>query len=78
MRFQTELKKLFEEASNRLIKDAEEVWKVFKGAILAVSERIVVARQKAGRHRKTTSWWNNDVKEAVKRKKLLYRKALNG
>ena len=76
MRFQTELKKLFEEASNRLIDDAEEVWKVFKEAILAVTERVV-GRQKAGRQRKTTSWWSNDVKEAVKRKKLLYRKALN-
>ena len=36
-----------------------------------------MGRQKAGRQRKTTSWWSNDVKEAVKRKKLLYRKALN-
>ena len=72
MRFQIELKKLFEKASNHLIEDAEEVWKVFKGAILAVAERVV-GRQKAGRHRKSTSWWSNDVK----RKKLLYRKALN-
>ena len=51
MRFQTELKKPSEEASNRLIDDAEEVWKGFKEAFLAVTERVV-GRQKAGRQRK--------------------------
>ena len=53
-----------------------EVWKEFKGAILEVTERVV-GRQSFGKHRKATSWWSSDVKEAVKREKWLYRKALN-
>ena len=56
--------------------DVEEAWKEFKWAILAVTERVA-GRHRAGKHRKATSWWNNDVKEAVKKKKCLYRKALN-
>ena len=60
MRFQTELMKLFEEARNRLIDDAEEVCKVFKEAILALTERV------AGRQRKTTSWWSNGGSEEEK------------
>ena len=76
MGFQTELGKLFEKASDRVGEDVEEVWKEFKGAILEVTERIV-GRQSFGKHRKATSWWSSDVKEEVKRKKWLYRKALN-
>ena len=68
MKFQTELKKLFEKASSCLMEYVEEVWKEFKWAILAVTERVV-GRQKLSKHRKATSWWNNDVKEAVKRNK---------
>ena len=76
VRFQTELGKLFEKASDRMGEDVEEVWKEFKRAILEVTERVV-GRQRLGKHRKATSWWSSDVKEAVKRKKWLYRKALN-
>ena len=46
-----------------------------KWAILTVTERVV-GRQRAGNHKKATSWLSNDVREAVKRKKWLYRKAL--
>ena len=35
-----------------------------------------MGRQSFGKHRKATSWWSSDVKEAVKRKKWLSRKAL--
>ena len=77
-RFQTELGKLFEKASDRV---GEEVWKEFKWAILEVTERVVgrqsLGRQSFGKHRKATSWWSSDVKETVKREKWLYRKALN-
>ena len=76
VRFQTELGKLFEKASDRVGEDVEEVWKDFKGAILEVTERVV-GRQSFGKHRKATSWWSSDVKEVVKRKKWLHRKALN-
>ena len=75
VRFQTELGKLFEKASD-CGGEVEEAWKEFKGAILAVTERVV-GRQRAGKHRKATSRWSSDVKKAVKRKKWLYRKALN-
>ena len=68
VRLQTELGKLFEKASDRVGEDVEEVWKEFKGAILEVTERVV-GRQSFGKHRKATSWWSSDVKEAVKRKK---------
>ena len=76
MRFQTELGKFFEKASDCWGKDVEEAWKEFKGAILAVTERVV-GRQRVSKHRKATSWWSSDVKETVKRKKWLYRKGLN-
>ena len=74
--FQTELGKFFEKASDCGGEDVEEAWKEFKGAVLGVTERVV-GRQRVGKHRKVTSWWSSDVKEAVKRKKWLYRKALN-
>ena len=41
------------------------------------SDRGVVGRQRLGKHRKATSWWSSDMKEMMKRKKWLYRKALN-
>ena len=75
MRFQTELGKMLEKASDHLSEDVEVAWKEFKGAILVVIESVV-GRQRAGKHRKATSW-SNDVKEAVKRKNGLYRKTLN-
>ena len=67
MRFQTELGKMFEKARDHLSEDVEVAMKEFKGAILAVIESVV-GRQRAGKHRKATSW-SNDVKEAVKRKR---------
>ncbi len=76
VRFQTELGKCFEKSSVWVGEDVEEKWKEFKWAIRAVTERVV-GRQRSGRHRKATGWWSNDVKEAVKRKKILYKKALN-
>ena len=76
VRFQTELGKMFEKTSDHMGEDVEVAWKEFKGAILAVTESVV-CRQRAGKHRKATSWWSSDVKEAVKREKGLYRKALN-
>ena len=47
--------------------DVEEHGKNLKGQSWQVTERVV-GRQKAGKHRKATSWWSSDVKEAVKRK----------
>ena len=41
VRFQTELGKLFEKASDCVGEDVGEVWKEFKGAILEVTERVV-------------------------------------
>ena len=76
VKFQTELGKLFEKASDCVGEDVGEVWKEFKGAILEVTERAV-GRQRLGKHRKATSWWSSDMKEVMKRKKWLYRKALN-
>ena len=31
---------------------------------MTVTERVA-GRHRAGKHRKVTSWWSNDVKEAV-------------
>ena len=76
VRFQTELGKMFEKASDHMGEDVAVSWKEFKEVILAVIESVV-GRQRASKHRKATGWWNNDVKEAVSKKKALYRKALN-
>ena len=75
-RFPTELGKFFEKATDCGGEDVEGAWNEFKRAVLAVTE-WVVGRQRAGKHRKATSWWSSDVKKAVKSKKWLYRKALN-
>ena len=42
-------------------------------AAMEVAERVV-GRSRNRRQRKATAWWNGEVKEAVKRKKELYRK----
>ena len=69
VRFQAELGKLYEEASGCGGEDVEEAWKEFQWPILAVTERVA-GRRRAGKHRKATSWWSNDVKEAVKKEKV--------
>ena len=70
---QTELGKIFENTSGHLSEDVEMAWKEFKWAIRAVTESVV-GRQRPGKHRKAISWWSNDVQEAVKREKWLYRR----
>ena len=48
VRFQTELGKFFEKASDCWGEDVEKAWKEFKGAILAVTERVYSRQTESG------------------------------
>ena len=56
--------------------DVEKAWNEFKPAVTGVTERVV-GRSRARRRKKLTAWWNEEVREVVKIKKDLYRKALD-
>lgn len=75
-KFQQELSRRFKEAKERSGDDVEKAWKEFRLAAMEVAERVV-GRRRNRQQRKAMAWWNGEVKEAVKRKKELYRKALN-
>ena len=75
-KFQQELSRKFKEANEKSGDDIEKAWKEFRFAVIEVAQRVV-GRSRNKRQRKATAWWSEEVKEAVKRKKELYRKALN-
>ena len=50
---------------------AEDVWLEFKEGVIGVAVQVCGVRR-SKECRKRTRWWNNDVKEAVKQKKIAY------
>ena len=50
----------------------EEEWKNFKGAVIESAEEICGMRIIGKRAKKGSEWWNDEVKDAVERKKRAY------
>ena len=75
-KFQLELSRRCKEAKEKTGDDVEKTLKEFRLAAMEVAERVV-GRSRNRQQRNATAWWNDEVKEAVKRKKELHRKALN-
>ena len=50
---------------------SEEVWAEFKEGILSTAVEVCGVRQH-NEQRKRTRWWNEEVKEAVRKKKVAY------
>ena len=57
-------------------KDIEVAWEELKEGILR-SAVEVCGESRARRERRRTAWWSKEVQEAVRAKKLAYRKLLN-
>lgn len=55
--------------------DLETAWKAFK-SILVTAAGNVCGKSKIKEQNKRTPWWNDKVKEAVKKKKELWKKYL--
>ena len=53
----------------------EKVWIEFRLTVTGVAERIVGSRGR--QQKKATACWNNELRDVVKHKKVLYSKALN-
>ena len=49
----------------------EDVWLEFKEGVFGAAVEVCGVRRSKG-CRKRTKWWNDDVKEAVKQKKVAY------
>ena len=52
----------------------ERVWQEFRDSITEATEKVVGRSKK--RIKKATSWWSEEVKQAVQKKKDMYKKAL--
>ena len=52
----------------------ERVWQEFRDSITKSTEKVVGRSKK--RIKKATSWWSEEVKQAVRKKKDMYKKAL--
>jgi len=75
-------KRYKEECDKRLLlgkqggkKDLEELWKYFKDTIKQVATEICGV-SKSTNKRKQTPWWNQEIKEEVRKKKKLWKKYL--
>ena len=55
----------------------EKAWQGFRDTIKDVAEKVVGKSRNRGQ-RRVTSWWNEEVKTNVRRKKKLYKRALRG
>ena len=49
----------------------EKTWAEFKECILSAAVEVCGMRRRKNQQ-KRTSWWNNEMKEAVKEKKIAY------
>ena len=54
--------------------NVEEAWNTFKEALLVTVKQACGSKKMGGRNRKATAWWNEEVKEAIKEKKKLFKK----
>ena len=78
--FQAVVRAKFEEArakGHMAGEDVEKAWKELKEGIVEAASRVcgVVKRTKC--RKKRSRWWNEEVREAVKKKKLMYRRLLD-
>ena len=73
--FQQELRHSFRQMRCKREDGIEKMWQEFKESITEVTAKVV-GRSKNRRVRKATSWSNNEVEQTVKKKKVMYKKAL--
>ncbi len=52
-----------------------DVYDVFKGTMLEVADEVVGWRE-SGRRKKGNAWWTDEIKDAVERKNIAYKKML--
>ena len=75
-RFQARLRTRYNMVRQTVGKDIEVAWEELKEGILR-SAVEVCGESRARRERHRTAWWSKEVQEAVRAKKLAYRKLLN-
>ena len=73
-RFQVELSSRFRQRKCVGGDGVERVWQEFRDSITEATEKVVGRSKK--RIKKATSWWSKEVKQAVQKKKDMYKKAL--
>ena len=79
-KYQAAIAELFEEARARgrtLGTDVELVWKELKGGIVGAAMKVCGTTRKRRGETKRTRLWNEKVKCAVRKKKVLYRRLLD-
>ncbi|XP_012939850.1 craniofacial development protein 2-like [Aplysia californica] len=54
---------------NSTILTVEEAWDTFKTTLLDTMKEVCGTKKTRGKHRKATTWWNEEVKDAIKEKK---------
>ena len=57
-------------------KDIEVAWEELKEGILRSADEVC-GKSRVRRERRRTAWWSKEVQEAVRAKKLAYRRLLN-
>ena len=56
------------------IEDIETEWENFKSKVTAGAREVVHTKKIGGGKKKKTIWWTDDVREAIKRKSILFRR----
>ena len=77
--YQAAITELFKEACARectLGKDVELAWKELKEGIVGAGMKVCGTTRRRG-EAKRTRWWNEEVKYAVRKKKMMYRRLLD-
>ena len=74
-RFQVSLSSRFRQRRCVAGNDLERVWQEFTDSITEATEKVV-SRSKKRKVKKATSWWSDKVKQAVRKKKDMYKKLL--
>ena len=74
-KFQRELDIRLRQRACKREEGVENTWQGFRDTIKDVAEKVI-GRSRKRRQRRATSWWNEEVKTAVRRKKELYNRAL--
>ena len=53
--------------------NVKEAWSTFKTALLDTLQEVCGNRKAGNGTRKATAWWKEEVKEAIKEKKRLFK-----
>ena len=73
---QTKIKSTIGEKLDRTdatLLNVDEAWDSFKTVLLDTIREACGIKKTGGRNRKATAWWNEEVKDAIKEKKKLYK-----